>query len=58
MLDATGIQIGSTEAIVAYYETIGFTQMFPDEYDTNIKNISVPMIARVRDILGHFKRDP
>jgi hypothetical protein len=52
----------STEALVRYYELIGFTKMFPGSYNDDVEKISVLMIARAHDIIekaniGSFSPD-
>jgi hypothetical protein len=42
----------STRELVSYYEGIGFTRMFPARYESDIKRISVPMVAKVEDIIS------
>ena len=58
VLEATGMMCGmdkeaSTVALVHYYEKIGFKQMFPEHYQYAVSTISVPMIARVKDIMDN-----
>ena len=58
VLEATGMMSGmdreaSTVALVNYYEKIGFKQMFPEHYQDAVSKISVPMIARVKDIIDN-----
>jgi hypothetical protein len=52
----------STEALVRYYELIGFTQMFPESYNDDVEKISVLMIAMAHGIIekaniGSFSPD-
>ncbi len=56
VLEATGMggvdPHTSTRELVSYYEGIGFTRMFPERYESDIKRISVPMVAKVDDIIS------
>jgi hypothetical protein len=56
VLEATGMggvdPHESTRELVSYYEGIGFTRMFPARYESDIKRISVPMVATVEDIIS------
>jgi hypothetical protein len=56
VLEATGMggvdPHTSTRELVRYYEGIGFTKMFPERYESDIEKISVPMVAKVEDVMG------
>ena len=57
VLEATGMMggmdpVASTRELVSYYEGIGFKRMLPERYRYDIKLCSVPMVAKVEDVIG------
>ena len=57
VLEATGMMSGmhpvaSTRELVRYYESIGFKRMLPERYRYDIKLCSVPMVAKVEDVIS------
>ena len=57
VLEATGMMggmdpVASTRGLVFYYEGIGFKRMLPESYRFDIKLCSVPMVAKVEDVIG------
>ena len=42
----------SMRNLVKNYEKIGFKQMYPELYELSIKNMFVPMVGSVKDIIG------